>query len=239
MSRYFLSQDAYFCIAEAHAIFLNLERDRYTAVIPEGVPELEKLVCGWPRSGYRTNYDRPEPESNGLEDIQTLLDEGLLTEDEDRGKDPKPIAVEPIATTIDSVRGHFPVIEFRDLLNFVFAWVTTTLLLRCFPLKYAVHRARKRKERKRPVSQAFDIQKAYRLMTAYFILRPNFFSHENACLRDSLTFIEFFARYDLYPTWVFGVTARPFSAHSWVQEGPMVLNDYIPHVKRFTPILAV
>jgi hypothetical protein len=71
------------------------------------------------------------------------------------------------------------------------------------------------------------------------VLRPNFFSEKDACLRDSLTFIEFLALYGMYPTWVFGVTMEPFAAHSWVQQGPMVLNDYIPRVTPFTPIMAI
>ena len=76
-------------------------------------------------------------------------------------------------------------------------------------------------------------------MTAYFILRQNFFSVVDACLRDSMTVVEFLARYDMYPKWVFGVTMNPFTAHSWVQAGSIVINDSVDHVNRFTPILTI
>jgi hypothetical protein len=35
------------------------------------------------------------------------------------------------------------------------------------------------------------------------------------------------------------VTTRPFGAHSWVQDGTMVLNDQHEHVRGFRPILVV
>ena len=130
-------------------------------------------------------------------------------------------------------------IDFRDVLNFVSAWAATTLMLKSLPLEYVVNRVRARKIRNQNDHGSFEVQEAHRLMTAYFILRPNFFSDRDACLRDSLTFVEFFARYGMYPTWMFGVRVQPFAAHSWVQEGDMVLNDYLPRICGFTPIMAV
>jgi hypothetical protein len=36
---------------------------------------------------------------------------------------------------------------------------------------------------------------------------------------------------------VFGVQARPFAAHCWVQKGEVVFNDTVEHVSGYTPIM--
>ena len=58
-------------------------------------------------------------------------------------------------------------------------------------------------------------------------------------MRNSLTLLEFLAKYEVYPTCVLGVKMDPFAAHAWVQQGSMVLTDPIAHVKTFTPIMSV
>jgi hypothetical protein len=59
------------------------------------------------------------------------------------------------------------------------------------------------------------------------------------CLFDSLALLEFLAGHDIYPRWTFGVTADPFQAHCWLQDGPIVLNDVLSRVSGFTPIMSV
>lgn len=38
---------------------------------------------------------------------------------------------------------------------------------------------------------------------------------------------------------VFGVQLHPFSAHSWVEQDDLILDDHVDHVRRFTPILVL
>jgi len=59
------------------------------------------------------------------------------------------------------------------------------------------------------------------------------------CLPDSLALSAFLLRHGHRAQLVFGVEAHPFSAHCWVQQGPLVLNDALGHVELFRPILAV
>ncbi len=73
----------------------------------------------------------------------------------------------------------------------------------------------------------------------HFLMRPAFYNPKDACLRDTLTLIEFLSRYDIYPQWVFGVRMQPFSAHAWVQYGPTLFTDPVDHVKTFTPIMVI
>lgn len=241
MAQYLLSAHSYVRETAGHAVFLDLKRDKYTALQSDDVRILRRVVRGWPaQEDQEQANSAPSSELDTAETlIRTLLREGLLTTDESTGKDAAPVAVEPVSATIDDVRGAYPSITWQDFRNFVRAWAWVTLLLRVLPLSWVISRVQDRKARLRPSSEQFDAQKAHRLMTAYWILRPNFFEARDACLRDSLTFVEFLAYYGVYPTLVFGVKTDPFGAHAWVQEGPMVLNDYIPIVTRFAPILAV
>jgi hypothetical protein len=50
---------------------------------------------------------------------------------------------------------------------------------------------------------------------------------------------EFLARHGIHPVWIFGVQARPFAAHCWLQLNGTVLNDTVDHVIGYTPIMAV
>jgi hypothetical protein len=54
-----------------------------------------------------------------------------------------------------------------------------------------------------------------------------------------LALLEFLARYEVLPRWVFGVRARPFVAHCWVQYEDIVFNDTVEHVASYTPIMVV
>jgi hypothetical protein len=70
-------------------------------------------------------------------------------------------------------------------------------------------------------------------------MRVFLFSSREECLHDSLAVLEFLARHELFPTWVFGVRARPFAAHCWVQHADIVLNDTFEHVSSYVPIMVV
>jgi hypothetical protein len=77
------------------------------------------------------------------------------------------------------------------------------------------------------------------LVAAFAFLRPYFFAAKDACLFDALALSEFLAAYRIHPRWVFGVQARPFAAHCWLQLNGVVLNDTLDHVRRYAPIMIV
>jgi len=62
---------------------------------------------------------------------------------------------------------------------------------------------------------------------------------ETRCLIDSLSMIRFLARRGLYAHLVMGVTCDPFSAHAWVQHGPLVLNETVGTVEAHVPIRVI
>lgn len=235
MAKYFLSPHTFACVAGEQVIFLDLERDKYTAIGPGEVRTLKSVVPGWPAADPDTLNQSAANDSI----VHELLAEGLLTADATSGKAFAPPDIEPASTTIDHVRGRFPKVDVVDLRRFAWAWALVTTQMRTMPIKRVLRRVRNRKQALKPHAPPWDVVKAHTLRTTYLILRPNFFNAKNQCLRDSLTLIEFYAMHGMYPDCVFGVKSEPFSAHAWVQEGPMVLNDYIPHVTSYTPIMVV
>jgi hypothetical protein len=239
MSEYLLSAHSFVCFADDYAIFLDLQRDKYTALEPVDARTLSTLVRGWPYAEPSSTSSLQLPLRASSETLSALLDEGLLTANETTGKSATPVTIAPATTTLAAMPGAFPKIGIGDFRRFVSAWVFATLMVRFLPLKLIVRRVRRRKERSQRIAGGFDIERAHQLMMAYFILRPNFFDDEDACLRDSLTFLEFLSRYGLYPTCVFGVKMKPsFAAHAWVQEGSVVLNQQ-GFDGRFVPIMTI
>ncbi len=59
------------------------------------------------------------------------------------------------------------------------------------------------------------------------------------CLISSLMLSSFARECGASPSLVFGVQLRPFTAHCWLQDGAIVLNDTIEHCSAFTPILVI
>lgn len=62
---------------------------------------------------------------------------------------------------------------------------------------------------------------------------------EGDCLVSSFAMLDFLHRQGCDARAVFGVMARPFRAHCWVQSETEILNDEVDHVRIFTPILAI
>jgi hypothetical protein len=181
----------------------------------------------------------PVPPSPDEEVIQTLIKEGLITQDTSSGKPATPANVEEPTTSLWDFPRPWPQLTSRELRRFVTAWAETTLRLRVLPISHVVNRLRKGEIHRRRQNTAFDINKARLLTTIFCALQPAFYSAKDACLRNSLTLVEFLAKYDVYPTCVFGVKMDPFAAHAWVQHGTVVFADPVQHVRTFTPIMLV
>lgn len=62
---------------------------------------------------------------------------------------------------------------------------------------------------------------------------------QGACLFRAWLLLQFLAQGGLGAHWVFGVRTWPFSAHCWLQDGPIVLNDSVARVSDYSPILVV
>src|SRR5690606_34015356 len=74
-------------------------------------------------------------------------------------------------------------------------------------------------------------------LTARFCETARRLAQNNNCLVRSLALRHYLNHHGASATIVFGVTACPFKAHCWLQDGDLVLNDELDAVAPFTPIL--
>jgi len=85
----------------------------------------------------------------------------------------------------------------------------------------------------------FPEQRAVELVCLFRRLRPLAFTAKDQCLFHALALVRFLAFYSVFPVWVVGVRTRPWAAHSWVQQGTLLLDSNPEHVCEYTPILSV
>jgi len=249
MPPYLLTPHSYACESDGYGVFLDLKRDRYTAVTPDSVHTLRAAIKGW---GLDANAgpERPMSDAIAADDrglpatddrlIRALLKENLLTTDTARGKSATPPHVDEPTESLWEFPRPWPDLTTESLVKFTSAWIETTVILRALPIRYVIARQRSRNLRKQREIAPFDIQRARLLTATCFALQPMYYSAKDACLRNSLTLLRFLSRYEVYPTCVFGVKTHPsFLAHAWLQHGSVVFTDPIDSVRGFTPIMLV
>jgi hypothetical protein len=138
----------------------------------------------------------------------------------------------PPGLTTDMCRGARPL----DVANFVVAcsraaWVLKWKSLEMIELEMRSVRTHHSENKPRHDDTAAELAQVFRR------LRRFFFSEKNRCLFNALSLMYFLRRYGHFPLWVIGVNTAPFSAHSWVQEGPTTLDGDPAVICHFVPIL--
>jgi hypothetical protein len=238
--RYLLSAHVHLCVTDDHVVLLDLNRDQYVGVGSAQMNALAACIQGWPTAAAPVAGCVSGPGTAADALLAKLFDAGMLTTDPALGKEAKPLLMQrPEATLTESDLEARPQVSLGQVLNFLKSSAVARLALRRQPISSVVARVRARKERRATVACSVNFKAARQPVAAFLYLRPLLFGARNQCLFDSLALVEFLARYELFPAWVFGVQTGPFLAHSWVQEGAVIFNDTPDYVRRFTPILAV
>lgn len=237
-SRFFLSKHAYMCMTQGCVVFLDVKKDKYSVLLHDEALRISDAVAGWPVTTPDSTVIR-HPLSEGEELLQELLDEGLITEEEFASKPASRVSLEEPTSDLGSLMLGNSAMSIRHAATVLAAWARITIELQCQSLENSIERVRLRKSRTCRSEVPVDLDKVRPLIASYFRLQPRLFSSYNTCLRNSLTLTEYLAMNGMYPTLVFGVHMEPWAAHSWVQDGSVVLNDTLQHVRRFTPILAI
>lgn len=238
MARYSLAKHVFVCRNEDFIVVLDLHEDRYFSLDSGRTAALRSFLAGWPGAETDPGGNVGPP----LEDVvQPLLAQGWLLEGDTAGKDATPVSVTAphieLQEELDSGR---PQIDFRAVLAFCAASIRARFLMRLCSLERVVHRVAARKAAAAvPGARSVDLERARQLMEVFGYLRAFLFSHREECLRDSLAVLEFLSGYGIFPQWVFGVRARPFAAHCWVQHEGVIFNDTAEHAGGYTPIMAV
>lgn len=167
-----------------------------------------------------------------------LLTHGILSERPAHAKDAHP-TVYPLPTEAIDPHSRAPWMSSCAHAGAFFASsARASRELRGERFQHIVKSIQARKNRNVSHAGPPDFERARSLAAAFQRLRL-FYPRSYLCLFDSLALIHFLARFQVFPDWVFGVTADPFEAHCWVQAGNLVLNDTVARVSGFTPIMSI
>ncbi|XHS77115.1 lasso peptide biosynthesis B2 protein [Burkholderiaceae bacterium UC74_6] len=233
---------------EGQVILLDMRSSRYIGVGPGASAALSRCVQGWP-STLEDSSAAPAPQATIDTDalIQQFTSQGLLSGDRVQSPLATPLST-PLATQLATADAS---LDFEDLsmpVQIGAARVTRLLkgaALSALRLRFqsfefiarAVAARRHRHQSDQATSPDILLASMRDSAVAYERMRPFLFTSHRKCLFDSLACLEFLAGEGLFPHWVIGVKTKPFGAHSWVQQGCMVLNDQHARVRQFHPIL--
>jgi hypothetical protein len=239
MPRYGLARHVFVCRNEEYIVVLDVRRDRYFALEAARTAALIPLLPGWP--AYPAANDAGGGvEIAAAEAAAPLIRQGWLLESSSDAKEATPTSVRPSESELLSeLDAEAARIGGSAIIGFVWASLIARFALRFWALERVIRRVRSRKAARSGTSAPLDVARMRRLVDTFARLRVFLFSHRNKCLQDSLALLEFLARYDVFPDWVFAVRARPFVAHCWVQYQDLVFNDTAEHVGSYTPIMVI
>jgi hypothetical protein len=231
---YQLPEHVYACRTDDGVIFLDAKRDRYFGLGGAGVAALPHFVSNWPggdasRSGQAMEV--PHAEVHRVAD--SLIQRGLLC----RGRDESP----PRRTGVPPLSVDLPksVLEAQrsprvvDLIYFAIACVRALWLIKRLPLVTIASRVTAARSNEGPL----DLVEVFGLVQVFRRLRRLFFSEKDRCLLSALALVLFLRYYGHFPLFVIGVKTRPFAAHSWVQQGELLLEGDPASICHFVPIL--
>jgi hypothetical protein len=236
--QYFLSSHVFVCAVESHWIILDVSRDKYLCIHKRHFFQLGPQVHGWSGAFEPTDCD-DEVSPDAIALTSDLLQQEILTQDPTRGKRTDAVKIPAPTAAFNSRRaGPSKALQLLYVPAFLLASARADYYLkrRSFEkVTYAVDARRHRRYERRRMVHAGSVES---LLFIFNALRP-IYPRDYLCLFDSLALIEFLAQYGLFPRWVFGVSADPFGAHCWVQDGGFVMNDTLERVFRYRPIMSV
>jgi len=228
MNGYYLPPHVYFCYRGRSLVFLDLLRDDYTLVDGDNALALRNILHAQPDASDASN-------SKALADF---IANGLLTTDSSIGKPILPtkleVALEPL---VDPEITPKIQITMNHLFRFVVSCASAAFQLRFRSIDDTVTAVKRRKEKFGEFNCA-SCDRARELTTVFLRIRA-FFPRNYLCLYDSLALIEFLARYQIFPNWVFGITLEPWLAHCWVQGGMFIFNEDVETAAGYTPVMVV
>jgi hypothetical protein len=227
-SRHFgLPRNVYACITSGHLVFLDLTRDRYFCLDTENTraaidvlsaPGSVPLLPGTKALQLATELEQKRliarNETRTLRNLQKL----------DAPSEALNVGLYPIARGLSR---RFLVATSRAFLRLQFQQICET-----------VEAIRTRRGLPATETAADPLTRISVLAATFNHLRP-LFPKSYVCLFDCLALLEFLAPERLQPSWVFGVKLNPFGAHCWLQQGTVLINDRIDHVRCFEPILTI
>lgn len=237
MQPYLLAPHVYPCVSGQHVVLMDLERDKYVAVVP--AHRLAAWVRGWPVGSMQTPDPPHHPDAGADALVAQMLAHGMLVSDPHVGKPAVPVSTaRAMRSLVELDLDSRPRTGAALLWRFGCSYLQAQLSLKLRPIQAIVETVRDRKARRLTRgAQEADPVRLRALVSAFTRLRPLFYTLRSACLLDSLTMVLFLGAEGIHPDWVFGVKTEPFDAHCWIQQGEVVLNDAPDRVRQYSPIL--
>lgn len=210
-----------FCEIQHHFIFMDYEADRYFSLTGPARDSLQKLLKS-------SNVGLTEQE------IAPLRAAGIIG----HGEGAKPL------TPCQHVPAERSIFDQEDGASRMAAQIPE-IIIRLAAMRRTLKRQglpttlRRLKEAAPlpvvPGSSAADMR---RLCAAYESSRRYYLPVDH-CLIRALALYRHAQQRGHDARLVFGVQLHPFSAHSWVEQDDLILDDRVDHVRRFKPILVL
>ncbi|CCG37616.1 hypothetical protein XMIN_2605 [Xanthomonas citri pv. mangiferaeindicae LMG 941] len=221
-----LNEDISYCQLDGHLYFLDLQHDRYFQLSQP----LEHDFLRYLESPDHADLD-----------IGNLIRNNLLSQTSATSSAlPYPALGPPSQSLIEATSLGCRIAPTM-ILDVFLSVVAMRWQLKTRPLKIILQMlAQYRHRRTRLVAndEAETRRRIEEAAAAFNHIRP-YVPIETRCLIDSLAMIRYLARRRLHAHLVMGVSCDPFSAHAWVQYGPLILNDTVGNALAHVPIRVI
>jgi hypothetical protein len=229
MDEFFLPAHVHCCRRGDAFVFLDLKQDDYTLIVGDAAAALCEITTQ-PRAGA----SGPQH----AQSLHELVRGGLLTPDSASGRMITATRSDIALQQLLDADSTLPVgVTISHVCNFIAACTTAAIRLRWSRIENTISAVSRRKA-VRSSRHPMDLDRARHLAGIFQRLR-RLFPANYLCLFDSLALLEFLARYDVFPTWVFGVRLEPWAAHCWLQHEEFTFNECVEEVSRYTPIMVI
>lgn len=239
---YWLPSHVRACSTATGTVILDLRRNRYFGVGRKETVALRSLAGNWqhlagPAAAFASD-DEPLPLQDALSIADKLVEAGLLSNSapEPAGFTTAPVDLNSLLTSVGHELDRRGSIRLRHITRFLSACMWARRSVRSRTLYLVAEEIGRQKS---AAGAPFDAERAVELVGIFRRLRPHTFAARDQCLFHALALVRFLAHYDVYPAWVIGVRTKPWAAHSWVQQGTLLLDANPEQVCEYTPILAV
>lgn len=235
---HYLPRHVFCCERRDGIVFLNLLTNRYLHLSKPEADILRSSVSGFPdrpHSGSRIPVDAMLVDSL----MDSLATHGLLTQDPAiRRTGPQP-GIAPPTSSLPDLDIERVLITGKHVAYALAATTLAIVQLRLLPLSQIVSRVIRRRRVSVTAAAPLTGNALVPLLAAFTTIRQFIYTAADACLFDSLATLHYLAHWNSYPNWIFGVRTQPFSAHCWVQQGGVVINESVHRILSFTPIMVV
>lgn len=236
-ARYWIPHHLRVAVTPTGVVLLDLKRDRYFALDETETRELAVLAGNWAEVSNEAqtlgSIERDTAANRGPAFVRA----GLLTPEPQQATfNTTPVDVSAQLTSIGHQGEIATSIRLHHILAFIGACRWAKKVMRSRSL-YSV--ACELSAAKTNANSSLDVRRTNELVFIFRRLRPYAFEAKDQCLFHALALMHFLMRYGSRPSWVIGVCARPWAAHSWLQLDNCILDASPEDVCTFTPILAV